>query len=51
MRWVFLGEDATGIALEVIAVETDHANLLVIHAMRLRPRYQKAYEEVRRWNR
>lgn len=32
--------------MEVIAVETDHANLLVIHAMRLRPRYRKAYEEV-----
>jgi hypothetical protein len=48
IRLVFLGEDSAGAALEVIAVPTDHANLMVIHAMELRPRY---YEEVRRCNR
>jgi hypothetical protein len=47
-RLIFLGVDPAGIPLEVIAVETDAANLLVIHAMRLRPRYRKTYEEVRR---
>jgi hypothetical protein len=46
-RLVFLGEDPAGIALEVIAVEANHASLLVIHAMELRPRYRRAYEEVR----
>jgi hypothetical protein len=45
-RLVFLGEDPTGIALEVIAVEAGHENLLVIHAMELRPRYENAYREV-----
>ncbi len=45
---VFLGEDPAGIPLEIIAVETDHAHLLVIHAMRLRQRYWKDYEEVRK---
>jgi len=49
-RLVFLGEDPTGVELEVIAVETDHANLMVIHAMRQRPRYRGTYEEVRRCN-
>lgn len=49
-RLVFLSEDPAGIALEVIAVETDHGNLLVIHAMKLRARYWNAYEEVRRWS-
>jgi hypothetical protein len=49
-RLVFLGEDAIGTALEVIAVETAHENLMVIHAMELRPRYRNTYEEVRRCN-
>ncbi len=35
-------------ALEVIAVEADYESLLVIHAMRLRPRYLGVYEGVRR---
>lgn len=48
-RWIFLGEDREGVALEVIAVENDEANLLVIHAMEMRPRYRRAYAEVRRW--
>lgn len=48
-RLVFLGEDPRRIPLEVIAVEVGEGNLLVIHAMELRLRYRKAYEEVRRW--
>lgn len=47
-RLVFLGEDSSGIPLEVIAVKTDKENLLVIHAMPLRRPYRDAYEEVRR---
>ena len=50
-RLVFLGEDRRGTALEVIAVETDHGNLLVIHAMEQRPRYRGTYQEVRRCKR
>lgn len=50
-RLVFLGEDAAGSPLEVIAVETDRESLMVIHAMELRPRYRSAYREVRRCNR
>lgn len=50
-RLVFLGKDSAGVPLEVIAVRTNHANLMVIHAMNLRPRYRPLYEEVRRWDR
>jgi len=51
LRLVFLGEDAAGVPLEVIAVETDRQSLMVIHAMELRSRYRSTYEEVRRCNR
>jgi|SRR4051794_23543879 hypothetical protein len=47
-RLVFLGEDPQQVPLEVMAVEDEHGNLRVIHAMELRPRYRGAYEEVRR---
>jgi hypothetical protein len=50
-RLVFLGDDADGIALEVMAVELDDENLLVIHAMPLRDRYRKQYEEAMKWQR
>jgi len=36
VRLVFLGEDAAGVPLEVIAVETQQEALMVIHAMELR---------------
>lgn len=51
LRLVFLGEDSDGIPLEVMAVESDRERLTVIHAMKLRSRYRRTYEEVRRWNR
>ena len=41
---VFLGDDATGRALEVMAVATERG-LLVIHAMDLRPKWRRYYEE------
>jgi hypothetical protein len=50
-RLVFLGDDTDGIPLEVMAVELDDENLLVIHAMPLRDRYQKQYEEAMKWRR
>lgn len=43
-RIVFLGDDATGRALEVMAVATERG-LLVIHAMDLRPKWRRHYEE------
>lgn len=51
-RFVFLGDDAKGAPLEVMAVEIEERRrpaLLVIHAMRLRAKYQRFYEEARRW--
>ncbi len=50
-RLVFLGDDAEGIALEVMAVELEDERLLVIHAMSLRSRYQEQYEEAKKWQR
>ncbi len=46
-RLVFLGDDHTGRALEVMAVELDGGDLLVIHAMDLRDKYRQLYEEGR----
>jgi hypothetical protein len=39
-RLVYLGADADGVLLEVMAVETDEA-LVIIHAMRIRDRYRE----------
>jgi hypothetical protein len=36
---------------EVMAVELDNEKLLVIHAMTLRNRYRKQYEEAMKWRR
>jgi hypothetical protein len=44
-RIVYLGEDAHGQALEVMAVEGDHGDQLVIHAMPQREMYRERYEE------
>ncbi len=46
---VFLGPDASGVPLEVVAVELSDGDLLVIHAMRLRQKYRRAYRQVMRW--
>jgi hypothetical protein len=43
-RLVFLGDDATGRTLEVMAVRVERG-LLVIHAMDLRPKWRALYEE------
>ena len=42
---MFLGPDATGVPLEVVAIENEDG-LYVIHAMRLRPRYADDYTRV-----
>jgi hypothetical protein len=46
---LFLGPDANGVPLEVVAVEQADGNLIVIHAMRLRRSLVAAYAEVMRW--
>lgn len=48
-RFVFLGDDSDGVALEVLAVELKGESLLVIHAMQLRSRYRGMYEEAKKW--
>jgi hypothetical protein len=50
-RIVLLGDDADGIALEVMAIELDDDRLLAIHAMPLRTRYREQYTEARKWRR
>ena len=48
-RLVFLGDDEHGVPLEVVAVENEDGELRVIHAMKLRPKYQREYEEAIAW--
>lgn len=47
VRLLILGDDDTGRALEVIAVEEDDV-LIVIHAMDLRQKYRALYDEGKR---
>ncbi len=42
-RVLFLGDDMNGIPLEVMGIELEDDSLLVIHAMKLRPRYRELY--------
>lgn len=44
-RLVFLGDDHTGRALEVMAIQTGENALHVIHVMDLRDKYRPHYEE------
>lgn len=48
-RLVYLGDDAAGVALEVMAIELEDGSLLVIHAMSMRDRYREQYQEAKRW--
>ena len=48
-RRVYLGDDAAGAALEVMAVELEPDGLLVIHAMPLREKYRRQYEGAKKW--
>jgi hypothetical protein len=45
-RLVYLGDNTDERALEIMAVELPSGHLLVIHAMPLRAKYRKQYEEV-----
>lgn len=44
VRLLVVGDDASGRAIEVIAVE-EAGRLVVIHAMDLRPKFRALYEE------
>jgi len=46
-RLIYLGDDATGRALEVMAVPIE-GGVLVIHVMDLRPKWRQWYEEGKR---
>lgn len=48
-RVLFLGDDAQGVALEVIGLPVTDTELLVIHAMKMRRRYQRLYTEALPW--
>jgi len=54
-RLVYLGDDHTGAAIEVMAVEVQTTQgeeaLMVIHAMPMREKYKPQYEEATRWRR
>ena len=47
-RLIYLGDDADGLALEVMAVELGPDELYVIHAMTLRKQYRAQYEQAKR---
>jgi hypothetical protein len=46
---MFLGPDRSGVALEILAIETPQG-FLVIHAMPLRRKYEAEYAAVMRWH-
>ena len=48
-RLIYLGDDADGLALDVMAVELGPDELYVIHAMPLRKQYRAPYEQAKRW--
>lgn len=50
-RLVYLGDDANGVPLEIMAVELVDGSPLVIHAMPLREQYREQYEEASQWRR
>lgn len=43
-----VGDDAGGVPLEVLVVQV-RDDLVVIHAMKMRPQYQGYYEEALPW--
>jgi hypothetical protein len=46
---LFLGDDLEGVALEVLAAESEEEEFTVIHAMNLRHKFVGLYEEAREW--
>ncbi len=48
-RRLYLGDDADGVALEVIAIPVHTDELFVIHAMELRDQFRARYLEAKKW--
>jgi hypothetical protein len=48
-RLYFFGDDEKEQPLEIVAIEREDANLLVIHSMSLRDRFEERYTEALRW--
>jgi len=52
-RFVYLGDDPSGRALEAMGVELEaedgQEHLRVIHVMELRAKYRSQYEEAKQW--
>jgi len=48
-RQLYLGDDADGVALEVIAIPVQTVELFVIHAMELREQFRTRYLEAKKW--
>jgi hypothetical protein len=44
-----LGDDQAGVSLEILAIEDARGDLIVIHAMKMRRRYRRQYEEALPW--
>jgi hypothetical protein len=44
-----LGDDQAEVPLEILAIEDADGDLVVIHAMKMRRRYQRQYEEALPW--
>jgi hypothetical protein len=48
-RLLRLGDDQAGVPLEILAIEDARGDLIVIHAMKMRHRYRRQYEEALPW--
>ncbi len=48
-RRLYLGDDADGMPLEVMAIKLTSGDLLVIHAMEMREKYRERYTEMKKW--
>jgi uncharacterized DUF497 family protein len=48
-RVLVLGDDHAGVPIEILAIEDDSGGLVVIHAMKMRRRYRRQYEEALVW--
>lgn len=48
-RVLFLGDDAQGVAIEVLGLPISDREVLVIHAMKIRRRYHRLYREALPW--
>jgi len=48
-RVLILGDDQAGVPLEILVVEEAAGDVVVIHAMKMRSKYRRQYEEALPW--